>query len=87
MSRGLSVELYSLPPAGNSATFELRPDPETNVFDGFSSWKLDEVECEAIGDSPESLVLQSQEKLREHSTKRTTGSGVAGKFSRPFPPK
>lgn len=72
-ARGLSVELYSLPQAGTCTTLELRPDTAADIFDGFASWRLEEVECEESADSAESLVLQSQEKLREHSAKRSSG--------------
>jgi hypothetical protein len=51
---------------GNKTSLEPRPIPNSSIFGGISTWKLTEVECSDL-DSADLLIVQSQEKLREHS--------------------
>ena len=74
--RGLSAGLYSIPCSAPTSTLELRPGPDFSIFDGLGAWEVQEVDCESTGCNPEELVLQSQERLREHSAKKMSAGIV-----------
>ena len=72
--RGISSSLNVIAPSGASKTLERRPSKAKSLL-RTQKWETRVVSC--LEDNPERAVIQSQEKLRQHSV-RQFGNGNGG---------
>jgi hypothetical protein len=85
--RGLTSSLTSIATTAASTTLELRPASQMgSVFKGMNEWVVQVVNC--AEESPERAIVQSQEKLRQHSVSQFGAIGgsevIVGKGPQPL---
>lgn len=80
-ARGLSLDLELLPSSGPKRSIELRPphDDILSIFRDSREWRMKLITSN--DETAEKAVIQNQERLREHSAKRTGNEGEFHKIT------